>query len=632
MEPSGDESPATAKPTTAHAFLGELFAEKATFLDRDRFASIGEAASFSTKVVGVSFEGRQSRVGTVRPGDAVELVRDPANPVDPLAIAVHFGVLRLGYLRRQIAARIAPKIDGGESYRARISDVTGGGAGKHFGINLLVERLRTSPSPTIVTSIGDVDSEAIRRALIGDRSLRQAQRAIVERVHSGSSTLAILGTGRGKSLCFQLPAAEAAVARKEKTLVFYPLRALGNDQYEAMNRRLGPLGLRIIRANGSLTAQERRELDAALAAGAWDIALVTPEFAQHHAMAFGATRNRPELVVIDEAHHLHESRHRAAYRELPKFIRSLRPRSALALTATADASAFATIREALDIDAWVIDPTVRSNLHLVDARDLKEKIPYIARALGGDGRGIVYCNSRSEATTVADQLRVTLGDRVAFYHAGVPSEQRASIEGFFREGVVDVIVATSAFGEGIDLPDVRDVFLYHLNFDFTEFNQQAGRAGRDGLDARIHLLYGQRDRGLNEYLIAKSTPTIETLRQLYRALRGLATQTRTIRMPFEEIARTLDLDRVDGTTISTAVHIFEEAALVEMGVDDDGRYLRLSTPRERVDITQTTRYAEGIAEREGFERFCALALEADVATLEQIVNRPIFPNGIPLVR
>ncbi|HEV3156017.1 MAG TPA: helicase-related protein [Candidatus Baltobacteraceae bacterium] len=619
--------------TPAHEFLEALFAEKATFLERDPFASIGEAASFFTKVVGVSFEGRQARLGTLRSGDVVELVRQPENPADSQAIAVFFGVLQLGFLRRQIAARLAPKIDAGEGYRATIRDLTGGSAGKHFGINVFVERLSAKTERGSITPVASADFQEIRRALIGDRSLREAQTAVIERVRGGRRTLAILGTGRGKSLCFQLPAAEMAMAQGKKTLVFYPLRALGNDQHEAMVRRLGPLGLRIMRANGSLESEERRRLENALEEGAWDIALATPEFAQHHAAAFGAKHNRPDLVVIDEAHHLHESRHRAAYRALPEFVRSLEAPSLLALTATANAAAFGAIRDALGIDAWVIDPTIRSNLQVVDARNInvREKASYIERAIAADGKAIVYCNSRKDATTIAERLRSGLGNRVAFYHAGVPSAQRALIEEYFRSGEIEIVVATSAFGEGIDLPDVRDVFLYHLNFDFTQFNQQAGRAGRDGVNARIHLLYSEQDRRLNEYLIAKSAPTIETLRTLYRGLRGL-TSASMIRTTFEDIARTLELDNVDGSTVGTAVHIFEEAGLVEMGIDDDGRFIRLLPAATRVDLTETARYAEGLAEREGFERFCELALKADAATLEQIVNRPIFPNGIPLIK
>ena len=609
------------------AFLDGLYARSETYLVRERFADIGEAESFHTKIVGVSFEGRQDRVLGLALGDELQLVREPANPYDPNAVAVRYGTLALGFLRREIAKRLAPKIDAGTRYTARVASVTGGGE-RNTGVNIAVRRVSAPGSAPLVPLVREpADPNAVRVALIGERPLREAQREVLARLQAGRNTLAVLGTGRGKSLCFQLPAAEAALARGEKTLVFYPLRALANDQYEALRRRLGGFALRIHRANGSIDGAERSALEAALEGGEWDIILATPEFATFHRAAFQRQENRPAFVVVDEAHHLFESSHRPAYGELGAFIRALGAPLVLALTATASGQAFAAIRSALGIDAWVIDPTVRENLHVVDARNTSDKFAYLARELAGERKAIVYCNSRAEVAKIAERLYARFGPCVAFYHAGVPAAERARVEDLFRQSVVRVIVATSAFGEGIDLPDVRDVVLYHLNFDFTEFNQMAGRAGRDGDDARIHLLYGDYDRRINDYIIARSAPSLEVLREIYRGMRGLA-QADMLRMTYEDIARTLEVEMADGSTISAAVRIFEEAALLESGIDDDGRFVRFVPSAARVDLTATARFAEGRAERDGFERFCELALTADAPTLEQIVNRPIYPDRV----
>ena len=157
----------------------------------------------------------------------------------------------------------------------------------------------------------------------------------------------------------------------------------------------------------------------------------------------------------------------------------------------------------------------------------------------------------------------------------------------------------------------------------------AGRAGRDGIDARIHLLYGEGDRRINDFIIAHGAPSLAVLRELYRGMRGLISGD-VLRMSHEDIARTLDLQMVDGTTIGAAVRIFAEGGLVDAGTDDDGRFVRFLEVAGKVDLTQTTRYAECQAEREAFERFCGIALGADAATLEQIVNRPIYPDRVPL--
>ena len=562
-------------------------------------------------------------------GQPLALVRDAENAYDGNAIAVRFGTLPLGFVRREIAKHLAPKMDAGDRYEAHVASVTGGGD-RSVGVNVFVRRTRArAPAARARAEAARelASTDALRVALIGERPVREAQRAVLDRVEAGHNTLAILGTGRGKSFCFQLPAARAALERGAKTLVFYPLRALANDQFEALVRRLDGFGLRIFRANGSIDAGERAALDDALADGAWDVVLATPEFATYHRDAFVRPENRPALVVVDEAHHIFESRHRPAYRALGDLVRELGSPQVLALTATAKEDAFREIRRALAIDAWVIDPTIRENLHLVDARNTTDKHAYLARELDGEGKAIVYCNSRAEVTKLAERLRVRLGPIVGFYHAGIPAPERARVEALFRSGAIRAIVATSAFGEGIDLPDVRDVVLYHLNFDFTEFNQMSGRAGRDGLDARIHLLYGESDRRINDFIIGRGAPTLETLRECYRGMRGLA-RGGVVRATFEDMARTLDLDAADGSTMGAATRIFEEAGLVETGTDDDGRFVRFLERKERVDLTATSRFAEGQAERDGFERFCELALHAEALALEQIVNRPIFPDGV----
>lgn len=608
-----------------------MFARQKDFLARDDFAGIGERDSFPTKVMGVSFEGRQNMVAGLIPGHELELKRQPDNPADANAIAVLYGEMQVGFLRKQIAKHLAPLIDAGIRYRARIEHVTGGKDGKNFGVNIRVERDRAPRLDAFgVQARAAADDEALRRALIGDGRPHEAQAAVLARIDAGKNTLAVLGTGRGKSFCFQYPAAYRALESEQKTLVVYPLRALANDQFDALTRRFDGFGLRIYRANGAISAEERSTLMNALESGAWDIVLSTPEFLQFHREAFSG-RSVPSFVVVDEAHHIFESKHRAAYGRLGETIASLGKPQVLALTATAGDDAFKQIVSDLNIEAWVIDPTVRENLHVVDARGTKDKLNYLAQVFDSPGKGIVYCNSRSEATKTADALRKRLGNDVMFYHAGMPSPERAEVETRFRAGELRVIVATSAFGEGIDLPDVRNVVLYHLNFDFTEFNQQAGRAGRDGTPADIHLLFGEADRRINDFIIDQESPTLNVLRELYKGMRGLALEG-VLRMTFVDIARTLDLDKANERTVSTAVRIFEDEHLVETGMDDDGRYVKFLPATGKVDLTKNERFAEGEAAREDFARFCELILNANAQTLQRIINRPIYPERAEMRR
>jgi single-stranded-DNA-specific exonuclease len=633
----GDESVTlSSSKGDAAAFVDRIFA-KADEYAKDRYATIGGASQFHTKLVGVSFEGRQDTIAGLRVGTDLTLQRQPGNQFDANALAVHYGALQLGFVRKEIAKHLAPLIDSGARYRARIESLTGGGD-RNRGVNIYMWRDAEAtlhdagPSTTARRAYARDDnaSEIVQRALIGNSKPHEAQVQALERIEAGRNTLVVLGTGRGKSFCFQYPAAVRALGGGAKTLVIYPLRALANDQYEALIRKFDPLGLRIYRANGSISHDEREELFAALREGAWDIVLATPEFLEFHREAFRGV-SMPSFVVVDEAHHLYESRHRAAYGRLGATIASLGAPQVLALTATANDEAFAHIVRELQIDAWVIDPSVRENLRVVDARETKERLDYLLDLLGAGEKAIVYCNSRKEATKLAQNLRKKLGDAVMFYHAGMPSPERAEVERFFREGELRVIVATSAFGEGIDLPDVRHVVLYHLNFDFTEFNQQAGRAGRDGARAEIHLLFGQADRTINEFIIDREAPTLNVLRAVYKGVRGLA-HDGIVRMNYTDIARTLELDKVNDRTVSRALHIFDDEGLVEIGEDDEGRYVRFLSVDGKVDLERNERFAEGEAERESFKRFCDLVLSARAEDLERIINRPIYPQHAQLIR
>jgi single-stranded-DNA-specific exonuclease len=633
-----DSAPVPEEDAETDAFVERLFSKSDQYL-RDPYSTIGDAWRFHTKIAGVSFEGRQDVIAGLRAGAALELRRQPENPYDPHAVAVYYGNLQLGFFNKRLAAHLAGLMDAGARYRAHVASLTGGPSTsfefKHRGVNIVVERdaagavaagwqpvdgLREALRPRADDGLAD----AVRAALIGASPPHDAQLAVLERVESGKNTLAVLGTGRGKSFCFQYVAALRAFTGGDKTLVVYPLRALANDQYEALRRTLDPLGLRAFRANGSIDNEEREVLFDALREGTWDVVLATPEFLEFHREALQGG-SRPSFVVIDEAHHLHESRHRPAYARLAATIAELGNPQVLALTATAGDDPFRRIVEDLGIEAWVIDP-----------RGTKGKTEYLTELFGGSQgtapeKGIVYCYSRPEVTKVAQRLRKELGNEVMFYHGKMPNAERLEVERLFRESKLRVVIATSAFGEGIDLPDVANVVLYHLNFDFGEFNQQAGRAGRDGAPARIHLLYGPQDRSLNEYLIDVDAPPLHRLREIYRAMKGLV-RDGVLRGGNSELAGILDIERVRDRTIGAALQIFSDSNLVSVGEDDEGRYIRFLPVSGKVQMESNERFAEGEATREAFALFCELALNAPAATLERIINRPIYPSRVALRR
>ncbi|MEO6913094.1 MAG: hypothetical protein ABI182_03610, partial [Candidatus Baltobacteraceae bacterium] len=136
---------------------------------------------------------------------------------------------------------------------------------------------------------------------------------------------------------------------------------------------------------------------------------------------------------------------------------------------------------------------------------------------------------------------------------------------------------------------------------------------------------------INDFIIAREAPSLHVLRELYKGMKGLA-QDGIVRIAHTDIARTLELDMASDRTVAVALRIFAESGLVELGVDDDGRFTRFLPFSEKVDLTQNERFAEGVAEREAFARFCELVLTARSSALQQIINRPIYPERVPLLR
>ena len=261
---------------------------------------------------------------------------------------------------------------------------------------------------------------------------------------------------------------------------------------------------------GESSPAERDEAFAALAAGELDVVLTTPEFLHLHAARFAAS-GRVGFVVVDEAHHVGMSRagHRPAYARLGEAVEALGRPTVLAVTATADDATAATIRQTLGITATVLDPTVRDNLRIEDRRDIPDKDGYLASLAARGEKTVVYVNSREQSVKLARMLRKRVPElamRTAFYNGGLSRSARHAVERAFRTSELAVVVATSAFGEGVNIPDIRNVVLYHLPFNEVEFNQMSGRAGRDGALARIHLLFGAKDARINEMILSSLAP------------------------------------------------------------------------------------------------------------------------------
>ena len=640
----------TRSDAPAYELVEDLFAKADQILAREEYAGIEDAPSFHTKLAGVTFEGRQDVLERVETGTPLRLVRQPDNAFDANACAL-FDPRgdQVGFFNRRLAAALAPAIDAGIEYDVEVTEVTGGGAdGRSLGVNVLVSRRdalaadeeRSSMRATRREELAALSPESLddelRRVFIGERPLHEAQTRSLAHLANGESTLTVMATGRGKSLIFHLHAARTALRHGKASVFVYPLRALVADQAFHLEEDFAQVGISVRTVTGESSQPERDQAFADLASGALDVVLTTPEFLHIHVGRFAAA-GTVGFVVVDEAHHVGMARagHRPAYAKLGEALEALGRPTVLAVTATADTATAANIRATLGTTATVFDPTVRENLAIEDRRDTADKEGYLAALAGRDEKTVVYVNSREQSVKLARMLRKkvpAIAMRTAFYNGGLTKSMRHAVERAFRLGEVSVVIATSAFGEGVNIPDIRNVVLYHLPFNSVEFNQMSGRSGRDGAMARIHLLFGGRDARINEMILSSLAPVRDDMAVLYSVLRDIGmAEGPGFEITNAELAQRCKKARssfaLDERGISSALGILRDLGFV-VG-EGHGAYRRLTFApgRNKVDLESSVRYAEGVDEIAEFQGFKAWALTAGADELLARFNRPILPEA-----
>ena len=640
-------------------YLEGLFARSEECLDTSEYAGILDASSFHTKVAGVTFEGRQEVLKQLVAPCPLRLVRDPENAYDENAIAVCAGAAdasgqdrfsgQIGFLNARLATRLAPVIDEGVPYDAILEQVTGGEEGRSYGANILVcrhdvaddENRRLAELAEMRQHWAGVPrdqvADEVRLALIGEHSLHDAQARSLDLLAQGSNVLCVMATGRGKSLIFQMHAAVTALTQGRASIFIYPLRALVADQAFHLRDVFARFGLIVEVLTGESSEDERTRIFDGLSDGSISCVLTTPEFLTIHASQFAAT-GRVGFLVVDEAHHVGLARagHRSAYGSLGSAIETLGDPTVLAVTATASPEVADAIRRDLRIDETVLDATRRENLKLDDDRDVRGRDTLLAHVVGGDGKTVVYVNSREQTIQIARNLRKAnpqKASRIAFYNAGLSRADRTRIERAFRDGLMDTIVSTSAFGEGVDIPDIRDVVLYHLPFNAVEFNQMAGRAGRDGRESHIHLLFSRRDARINEKILSSGAPSRDDMSLLYRVLRkhqrdvGTDEHFQATNADLAEECLRLDSRcALTDSGVSSAIQIFRELSFLETFGHGQGRRIHLFENPQRADLESSVRYCEGLEECDEFQTFSEWAFAASPEELLSRFDRPILPE------
>lgn len=361
----------------------------------------------------------------------------------------------------------------------------------------------------------------ILKTVYGYETFRQPQAAIVDHVIAGNNAFVLMPTGGGKSLCYQIP----AMARPGMGLVVSPLLALMADQVAALREA----GVKAAALNSDLPQDDRRALWRDIYEGALDILYVAPETLLREGVMERLARVKLSLIAIDEAHCLSQWGHdfRPSYRQLDALVRQFPDTPRMALTATADEPTRAEILSHLGIadgDAFIAGfdrPNIR---YAIEEKDNpRAQLRAFLKRHEGES-GIVYCLSKRKTEETAAWLCEQGYDALA-YHAGMDKVLREQNQQRFQRGDAVIMVATIAFGMGIDKPDVRFVAHLDLPGSIEAYYQETGRAGRDGLPSDTLMLYGSEDIALRSRFISESDAPDERKhmeRQKLDALLGLA--------------------------------------------------------------------------------------------------------------
>ncbi len=440
-------------------------------------------------------------------------------------------------------------------------------------------------------------------------SFRPGQKDVIDAVLRGEDCLCIMPTGGGKSLCYQLP----SVARSGTTLVVSPLIALMKDQVDSLNE----LGISAAFVNSALSGNEQEERLLRFIAGEYDMLYVAPERFRSPRFRDAIRQTKIQLLAIDEAHCISEWGHdfRHDYARLGEFRLQIGSPQTIALTATATTDVREDITKQLELQKPKITVSgfARDNLyylvenHRGKQAKLQALLDFLKRT---PGCGIIYASTRSACEEIRDTLLNESSRKVVAYHGGLMPDDRRHLQEVFMSGEAEIVVATNAFGMGIDKADVRFVVHYNIPGSLEAYYQEAGRAGRDGLPSICYLLFSQNDRFIQEFFIDSAHPPKESIKKVYDYLCKHPGD--PIELTQQELKEALDLS-IGPDGVGTCERLLEKANVLErldsnrnlaaVRIDSDAPNLAELLPSQAKTQRRVARAIGNLVGTHRFERF-----------------------------
>ena len=443
------------------------------------------------------------------------------------------------------------------------------------------------------------------RELFGFDEFREGQREAMDDIMAGRDALVVMPTGSGKSLCYQL----TACAKAGVTLVISPLIALMKDQVDSLKR----LGLPVTEINSSMSFDEQQRRIQGLRNGAYKIVYVAPERFRSASFCQALSEVNVSMLAVDEAHCVSQWGHdfRPDYLRIADIRRQFGAPQTVALTATATRAVQRDIVEQLDIPNADIRVSgfERPNLffEVFHARRDADKMARLSALIDYyDGESVVvYCATRKQVRQVQKKLHAE-GVRAATYHGGMGDEERAQVQNKWMEGGVPVLVATNAFGMGVDKSDVRAVAHYNVPGSVEAYYQEAGRAGRDGEPAHCLLLYNFADKGIHDFFAENSYPLRTQVLRVWQYLCNQASGAGgpnpvVVDIYADKIARDLSREgvKLHAFAVESSLRLLQSAQHISMGGPGQGIELLDQARLEDVRVDwESVEHRRSVAERQ----------------------------------